>query len=89
MIFELFEDTAKMSFIVFCLYAGFRAYVLVRQPAWSMLLERRHRAILSALVLAVLALKFTDDVLGVVVWPRHLDPLLAAGHHGAHDGRGD
>jgi len=63
-IFELFEDTAKMSFIVFCLYAVFRAYVRLRQPAWSVLLERRRLAILSALVLAVLALKVTEDVLG-------------------------
>lgn len=64
MIFELFEDTLKMSFIVFCLYAVLRAYVRMRQPAWSMLLERRRLAILSALVFAVLALKITEDVLG-------------------------
>jgi len=64
MIFELFEDTAKMGLIVFCLYAVFRAYVHRRQPAWSMLLERRRVAILSALVLAVLAVKVTEDVLG-------------------------
>ena len=64
MIFELFEDTAKMSFIVFCLYSVFRAYVRLRQPAWSILLERRRLAILSALVLAVLALKVSEDVLG-------------------------
>ena len=53
-----------MSFIVFCLYSVFRAYVRLRQPAWSILLERRRLAILSALVLAVLALKVTEDVLG-------------------------
>lgn len=64
MIFELFEDTVKMAFIVFCLYAVFRAYVRVRQPAWSMALERRRLAMLSALVLAVLAIKVTEDVLG-------------------------
>lgn len=64
MIFELFEDTVEMSFIVFCPYAVFRAYVRLRQPAWSMLLERRRLAILSALVLAVLSLKVTEDVLG-------------------------
>ena len=53
-----------MSFIVFCLYSVFRAYVRLRQPAWSILLERRRLAILSALVLAVSALKVTEDVLG-------------------------
>lgn len=53
-----------MSFVVFCLYAVFRAYVRLRQPGWSRLLERRRLAILSTLVLAVLALKVTEDVLG-------------------------
>lgn len=64
MIFELFEDTLKMSFIVFCLYSVSRAYVRLRQPAWSIVLERRRLAILSTLVLIVLALKVTEDVLG-------------------------
>lgn len=64
MIFELFADTAKMGFIVFCLYAAFRTYVHLRQPEWSKLLERRRLAILSTLVLAVLVIKVTEDVLG-------------------------
>lgn len=64
MILELIEDTVKTGFIVFCLYAVFRAYVRGRQPAWSMVLERRRGAILSALALGVLALKVTEDVLG-------------------------
>ena len=64
MIFELFEDTVKMVFIVFCLHVVFRSYVRLRQPAWSMVLEKRRLAILLALVLAVLAIKVTEDVLG-------------------------
>jgi len=43
MIFELFEDMVKMVFIVFCLHVVFRTYVRLRQPAWSMALERRRR----------------------------------------------
>lgn len=64
MILELLEDLVKMGFIVFCLYAVFRAYVHWRQPTWSTLLERRRLAVVWALVLAVLALKVTEDVLG-------------------------
>lgn len=63
-IFELFEDTVKMVCIVFCLHVVFRAYVRLRQPAWSMALEKRRLAILLALVLAVLAIKVIEDVLG-------------------------
>jgi hypothetical protein len=64
MIFELFEDMVKMVFIVFCLHVVFRTYVRLRQPAWSMALERRRLATLLVLVLAVLAIKVTEDVLG-------------------------
>jgi undecaprenyl-diphosphatase len=63
-IFELFEDMVKMGFIVFCLHAVFRAYVHWRQPTWSALLQRRRLAVVSVLVLGVLALKVTEDVLG-------------------------
>lgn len=61
---ELIEDMVKMGFIVFCLFAVCRAYARWRQPAWSMVLERRRLALLSALALGVLALKVTEDVLG-------------------------
>ncbi len=64
MIFKLFEDTLKMGFIVFCLYAVFCAFVGLRQPAWLTVLARRRLAILAALVLAGLALKITVDVVG-------------------------
>jgi len=64
MIFELLADMVKMGFIVFCLYAVFRAYMHWQQPARSMLLERRRLSIVSALVLVVLTLKVTEDVLG-------------------------
>jgi undecaprenyl-diphosphatase len=64
MIFELFEDMGKIVFIVFCLHVVFRSYVRLRQPAWSMALERRRLATLLVLVLAVLAIKITEDVLG-------------------------
>ena len=64
MIFELFEDMVKIVFIVFCLHVVFRSYVRLRQPAWSMALARRRLATLLVLVLAVLAIKITEDVLG-------------------------
>jgi hypothetical protein len=64
MIFEFIEDMVNMGLIVFCLYAVFRSYVHGRQPSWSMLLERRRLAVVSALVLSVLTLKVTEDVLG-------------------------
>jgi undecaprenyl-diphosphatase len=64
MIFKLLADMVKMGFIVFCLYAVFRAYVHWQQPARAMLLERRRLSVVSALVLVVLTLKVTEDVLG-------------------------
>ena len=63
-IFEMFEDMVELGFIVFCLYAVVSAYVHWRQPTWSTLLERRRLAILSTMVLVVLALQVTEDVLG-------------------------
>jgi undecaprenyl-diphosphatase len=64
LILELLADMVKMGFIVFCLYAVFRAYVQWQQPARSMLLERRRLSVVSALVLVVLTVKVTEDVLG-------------------------
>lgn len=50
MIFELLADMVKIGFIVFCLYAVFRAYVHWQQPARAMLLERRRLSVVSALL---------------------------------------
>jgi undecaprenyl-diphosphatase len=64
MIFELFEDAVKLMFIVFCLQLVLGAYVRLQRPAWSGALERRRVAILTVLILSVLAIKVTEDVLG-------------------------
>ncbi len=64
MIFEFIEDIAKMALIVATLYFALGAYVRHQQPAWSAPLQKRRLAILLVLVLAVAAMKVTDDVLG-------------------------
>jgi undecaprenyl-diphosphatase len=64
MIFELFEDTAKLALIVAGLYFAFGAYVRHQQRAWTAPLEKRRLAFLLVLVLAVSAVKVSEDVLG-------------------------
>lgn len=64
MIFELIEDTTKLALIVACLYFALGAYVRRKQPAWSAPLEKRRLVIVLVLVLAVAAIKVSEDVLG-------------------------
>ena len=64
MIFELIEDTTKITLIVACLYFVLGAYVRRKQPAWSEPLEKRCLVIVLVLILAVLAIKVSEDVLG-------------------------
>lgn len=64
MIFELIKDIAKLSLIVASLYFALGAYVRRKQPAWSEPMEKRRLAILLVLVLAVAAIKVSEDVLG-------------------------
>ena len=64
MIFELIEDTTKLTLIVACLYFALGAYVRRKQPAWSEPLDKRRLAVLLVLVLAVTAIKVSEDVLG-------------------------
>ena len=59
---ELLKDVAKMALIVACLYLTLGAYVHGRQPAWSAFLERRRFGVLLLLVLAVIAIKVSEDV---------------------------
>ena len=63
-IFEFLADSAKMALIVASLYFVLGVYVRSQQPAWSEPLQRRRLAILWVLVLAVLAIKIGEDVLG-------------------------
>jgi len=63
-IFEVIEDTTKLALIVACLYFSLGAYMRRRQPAWSEPLQKRRLAVLLALVLAVSAIKVSEDVLG-------------------------
>ena len=64
MIFAAIEDTTKLALIVACLSFALGAYVRRRQPAWSGRLEKRRLAVLLVLVLAVSAIKISEDVLG-------------------------
>ncbi len=64
MIFELIEDTTKLTLIVACLYFALGAYVRRKQPAWSEPLDKRRLAVLLVLVLTVSAIKVSEDVLG-------------------------
>lgn len=64
MIFELIEDIAKLSLIIASLYFALGAYVRRKQPAWSEPLEKRRFAVLFVLVLAVSAIKVSEDALG-------------------------
>jgi undecaprenyl-diphosphatase len=63
-IFEVIEDTTKLALIVACLYFALVAYVRRTQPAWSGPLQKRQLAVLLVLVLAVSAIKVSEDVLG-------------------------
>lgn len=81
MIFESIEDIAKMTLIVACLYFALGAYVRRRQPAWSAPLEKRRLAVLLALVLAVSAMKVTEDVLGGEAGPIDKAILIVIRNH--------
>src|ERR1700674_5411433 len=63
-IFELIEDLAKLALVVACLYFVLGTYVRRSQPVWSEPLEKRRVTILWVLVLAVSAVKVSEDVLG-------------------------
>ncbi len=62
MTFELIKDIAKLALIVACLYFVLGAYVHRKQPAWSAFLEKRRFSVLLLLVLAVIAIKVSEDV---------------------------
>jgi undecaprenyl-diphosphatase len=64
MLFEFVEDITKLVLVVACLYLALRVYARRRQPAWSEPIERRRLGILWLLVLAVSAIKLSEDVLG-------------------------
>ena len=64
MIFELIEDLAKLALIVASLYFALGAYVRRTRPAWSGPLERRRLMLLSVLVLAVSAIKVSEEAIG-------------------------
>lgn len=53
-----------MTLIVACLYFILGAYVRRKQPNWSVPLEKRRLTTLLVLVLAVSAIKLSEDVLG-------------------------
>lgn len=60
--FELIKDVAKLALIAAGLYFALGAYVHRRQPAWSGFLQKRRFGVLLVLVLAVVAIKVSEDV---------------------------
>jgi undecaprenyl-diphosphatase len=60
--FELIIDIVKLALIAACLYFALGAYVHWKQPAWSNFLEKRRFGVLLLLVLAVIAIKVSEDV---------------------------
>ena len=81
MLFELIEDFVKLPVIVAGLYFLLGIYVRRHKPAWSGPLERRQLAIVLLLVLAVLAIKVSEDVLGGESGPIDKAILLYIRHH--------
>jgi undecaprenyl-diphosphatase len=63
-IFELIEDIVKMVLIIACLYFVLGEIVRRMQPAWTEPMEKRRLITLWVLILAVSAIKLTEDVIG-------------------------
>lgn len=61
MIFELIKDTAKLAFIAASLYFALRIYVHRQLPAQFDFFEKHRAAVLFLLVLAVTAIKVSED----------------------------
>ncbi len=64
MIVELIEDIVKMALIVASLYFVLGETARRMQPAWSESLGKRRLITLLVLILAVSAIKLTEDVIG-------------------------
>ncbi len=64
MIFELIEDLATLALIVAGLYFSLGACVRRTRPDWSEPLEKRRLTLLSVLVLAVSAIKVSEEAIG-------------------------
>ena len=62
MTFVLIKEIGELALIAACLYFALDAYVHRTQPAWSALLEKRRFGVLLMLVLAVVAIKVSEDV---------------------------
>jgi len=59
--FELTKDIVKLTLIAACLYFALGAYARRKQPAWTALLEKRRFGVLLLLILAVTAIKVSED----------------------------
>jgi undecaprenyl-diphosphatase len=60
--FILIKEIGELALIAACLYFAVGAYVNRQQPAWSALLEKRRFGVLLLLVVAVTAIKVSEDV---------------------------
>lgn len=60
--FVVFKEIGELALIAACLYFALGVYLHWKQPAWSALLQKRRFGVLLLLVLAVTALKVSEDV---------------------------
>ncbi len=84
MIFELIEDIVKMVLIVASLYFILGETVRRMQPTWSEPLGKRRLITLLVLILAVSAIKLTEDVVGGESGPIDRTILLFIHGHVPH-----
>ncbi len=63
-LFKVIEEIAELILIVACIYLIISAYIRRYQSAWSESLDHRKLATLLVLILAVTAIKVSEDVLG-------------------------
>lgn len=61
---EFVEDSVKLVIAVASVYLATKAYVRRMQPGWLAALQNRRTALLWIIVLAAVAIKLSEDVLG-------------------------
>ncbi len=62
MTLTLINEVGGLAFITACLYFVISMYVHRKRPEWSALLEKRRLGVLALLVLAIIAIKVSEDV---------------------------
>jgi undecaprenyl-diphosphatase len=81
MLFEAFEDLAKLILSVAALYFAVRLYLRRHQPEWGERVDRRRAAFVWLLSLGAVAVKLAEDVLGGKARPIDRAMLLFIREH--------